>query len=129
MNSNILNSMLYTLIIHWDNLYHILSNRFPLVRIGLFCDSDIEHTNWLKNMLDYHFKHQAEIHIIDTINFKLFKQESQNFDLIITNISGIQSIRTIPIICVNTILYMRDLEKIQSKIFLLLKRKYSTQYN
>ncbi len=120
LNSDILNSMLYALVMHWENLYYTLS-KSALIKIGLFCDSDIEHTNWIKNILNYRFEHQAEIHIINKISFKAFRVTAQNYDLIITNISGIQSLQT-PIICINTIPYLRDFEKIQRKIFLLLKR-------
>lgn len=117
-----LNETLYILIIHWTNLFNILANRLGTIKIGLFCDSDIEHTLCIKEIIDYQFGDHVQTHVIDQLSIKAFKKDALQYELIITNMSGIQDI-PIPIICIDTIPYYNDFKKIQNMVYSLLKEK------
>ncbi|MCU4734258.1 helix-turn-helix domain-containing protein [Bacillus cereus] len=117
-----LNETLYILITHWTNFSNILANKIGRIKVGLFCDSDIEHTIWIREIMKYQFGHHVQMHIIDKLSIASFKEDALKYDLIITNISGVQNI-TVPIVCIDTIPYFNDFGKIQKVIYKLLKEK------
>ncbi|PFJ18209.1 hypothetical protein COD67_18330 [Bacillus cereus] len=127
-NANFFTETLYILIIHWTNLLSALKNKVPILRVGIFCDADIEHTEFIQNIMEYQFGHLIKPYIIKELNLSSFKEVSKKYDLIITNISGIKDI-SIPLICVNTIPLSHDLNKVQKEIFTLIHLKLSKEFD
>ncbi|EJQ42908.1 hypothetical protein IEQ_05112 [Bacillus cereus BAG6X1-2] len=111
---------LYILVSNWGKISSMLKHRMKPVELGLFCDLEIEHTSLIKDMIDYQFGNVACTHVIEELNIDAFKKAAKKFDLIITNISGINDIE-IPIICINTIPFLSDINKIQNQIYSLIK--------
>lgn len=119
--SNYFIETFYILIINWTSLSNSLKNNVPSIDVGVFCDSDIEHTIFIQNILDYQFGHFIRSYIIDELYITSFKEASKNYDLIFTNISGINNIQT-PLICINTIPSSHDLNMVQKQIFCLMQK-------
>lgn len=79
----------YILVTHWKNLALELQKNSHKMRVGLFFDSDTEHTLFIKNILDAKFKYKLDIHLIEVLKLKEINNESLNLNLIITNIPGL----------------------------------------
>ncbi|HDR5276346.1 TPA: helix-turn-helix domain-containing protein [Bacillus thuringiensis] len=127
-NANFFTETLYILIIHWTNLLQALKQKVSVLHVGIFCDSDIEHTLFIHNIMQYQFEHLIQLSMIDVLHLSSFKQVSKNYDLIITNISGFTDI-PIPVVCVNTIPLLQDLNKVQKVIFTLIHEKLSKEFD
>ncbi|KXY38627.1 hypothetical protein AT268_15020 [Bacillus cereus] len=127
-DAHIFTETLYILIIHWTNLLQALKQKVPVLYVGIFCDSDMEHTLFIRNIMQYQFGHMIQLSKIDVLHLSSFKQIAKNYDLIITNISGLTDVST-PIICVNTIPFLQDLNKVQKEIFTLIHEKLSKEFD
>ncbi|OMH25159.1 hypothetical protein BK726_01860 [Bacillus thuringiensis serovar londrina] len=127
-NDHFFTETLYILIIHWTNLLQALKQKVPVLHVGIFCDSDAEHTLFIRNIMQYQFGHLIQLSTIDVLLLSSFKQVSKNYDLIITNISGLTDIPT-PVICVNTIPLSQDLDQVQKAIFTLIHEKLSKEFD
>ena len=114
------NEALYIIISNWGKITIMLRHRMRSVELGLFCDLEIEHTLLIKDVIDYQFGNVACTHVIEELNIDAFKKAAEKFDIIITNISGINDIE-IPIICINTIPFLSDINKLQNQIYSLIK--------
>lgn len=119
---------LYILIINWTNLLNALKDKVPVLHVGIFCDSDKEHTLFIRNIMHYQFGHLIHLSMIDELHLDSFKKVTKNYDLLITNISGLIDI-SIPLVCVNTIPLLQDLNKIQKEIFTLIHVKLSKKFD
>ncbi|MES5896782.1 helix-turn-helix domain-containing protein [Bacillus cereus group sp. RP43] len=122
------NEAFYILITNWEKISISLKSSIPTIELGLFCDSDIAHTLLIKDIIDYQFGNLVCTHVIEELNIDAFKKASKKYDLIITNISGINDIE-LPIICINTVPFMSDISKIQKQIYSLIKSKFSKSVN
>lgn len=127
-HSNYFIETLYILIVNWTSLSSSLKDKVPSINVGIFCDSDIEHTVFIQNILNYQFGHFIRSYVIDTFCINSFKNVAKNYDLIITNISGLHNIQT-SLICINTIPSSQDLNKVQKKIFSLIQGVLSEKLN
>ncbi|EEM80231.1 helix-turn-helix domain-containing protein [Bacillus thuringiensis] len=127
-NSNFFMETLYILIINWTNLLNALKDKVPVLHVGIFCDSDKEHTLFIRNIMHYQFGHLIHLSMIDELHLDSFKKVTKNYDLLITNISGLIDI-SIPLVCVNTIPLLQDLNKIQKEIFTLIHVKLSKKFD
>ncbi|PNK46109.1 hypothetical protein CBR59_30185 [Bacillus thuringiensis] len=127
-NANFFTETLYILIIHWTNLLSALKYKVPILHVGIFCDADIEHTEFIQNIMEYQFGHLIKPYIIEEFTLCSFKEVSKKYDFIITNISGMRYIST-PLICVNTIPLSHDLRKVQKKISTLIHLKLSKEFD
>ncbi|MFE3575400.1 helix-turn-helix domain-containing protein [Lysinibacillus sp. NPDC059133] len=125
--SNFFTETLYILIINWGHLLSALKSKVPILHVGIFCDADIEHTEFIQNIMVYQFGHLIKPFIIEELNLSTFREVSKNYDLIITNISGLKDISA-PLICVNTIPLSHDLNKVQKEIFTLIHLKLSKEF-
>lgn len=119
---------LYILIIHWTNLLQALKQKVPVLHVGIFCDSDAEHTLFIRNIMQFQFGHLIKLSMIEVLHLSSFKEVTKNYDLIITNISGLTNIST-PLFCVNTIPLLQDLNKVQKEIFTLIHDKLSEEFD
>ncbi|WP_354270660.1 helix-turn-helix domain-containing protein [Bacillus thuringiensis] len=127
-NAHFFTETLYILIIHWTNLLHALKQKVPVLHVGIFCDSDAEHTLFIHNIMQYQLGHLIRLSTIDVLHLSSFKKVSETFDLIITNISGITDVST-PVICVNTIPLLQDLNKVQKEIFSFIHEKLAKEFD
>lgn len=128
LSESFFNLILFTIITRWEGLFALLNQSTVKIRAALFCKSSYKHTSWLKGLLEYQFGHQMEIGIINKVTLKSIKKEFQKYDLIITNISELESTRT-PVVCINTVPNIIDFEKIHKEIFNLLKDQYSKRFS
>lgn len=84
-----LNSYLYMIITHWKDLYLELENRSPVLNIGLFYSTDIEHMTMVKDQIQFRFNKKFKIEILTYPIFKNFETNARDKDLIITDIPGL----------------------------------------
>ncbi|MEB9904742.1 helix-turn-helix domain-containing protein [Bacillus anthracis] len=117
------NEILYILITHWENAFFELLNTIQLIKVGLFFDSDFEHSLFIKGILNYQFNKFIETELIDSLSLSSFKSSIKNYDFIITNISGICD-SEVPLLCINTIPIMKDFTAIQEKLLIMIKQKF-----
>lgn len=90
----------YVLVSHWKNLaFQLQKNKDP-IKVLLFFDSDIEHMEFIKELLSERFNHKLDIQIADVLVFKELKKRVKKYDLLITNIPGIE-LESIEIICMS----------------------------
>ncbi|GEM_PF-6554343 len=126
--SDFFTETLYILIINWGHLLSALKSKVPILHVGIFCDADIEHTEFIQNIMVYQFGHLIKPSIIEELNLNSFREVCQKYDFIITNISGLKDISS-PLICVNTFPSSHDLNKIQKEIFTLIHLKLTKVFD
>lgn len=98
LKNDSLNSYLYMIISHWKNLYLEIENRTPVLTIGLFYSTDIEHMTMMKDAIQFKFNNRFEIEILSDPIFKNFEKKARDKDLIITNIPGLAN-KELTVVC------------------------------
>lgn len=114
------NAVLYTMIIHWKNLLQELDRQIQPISIGIFCDYDIEHSLFLKDLIDYHFGNHVQISLFEALNEQEAYEESAKFAIVLTNISHL-NVQSNTLICINSVPTTHDWESMRSVIATLTK--------
>jgi len=109
------NEILYMLLIHWTDLTRELEKALVPIKIGIFFDYDIEHSEFLKSLIYFHFDKHVNIHILISLTEEQAYIESENYDLIITDLSHLQLLAK-KVICINSIPSAHDWKNIQNEI-------------
>lgn len=84
-------SYLYFTITHWQNLPSFLDRASPKLRVVLFFNTDIEHMEFIKNEIALRFQEKLVVQLVNDISLSTFKKNVPLYDIILTNISGIQN--------------------------------------
>lgn len=85
-----LNSYLYLLLTHWIELTSIIEKKKNKIKISLIFDTDIEHISMLRHDISFRLYNQCIIDIPPLSELEHTTYLSNNYDLVITNISGIE---------------------------------------
>lgn len=90
----------FKLITSWENLGAALEQRAPVVRAGLFFNTNYEHTQFVMNDVFYHLKSRLAISIVDASTVAELTNDSPHYDMIITNLSALV-LPDIPIVSIH----------------------------
>ncbi|MFW3537931.1 helix-turn-helix domain-containing protein [Vagococcus fluvialis] len=79
--------LIYVLLTHWDSLLYSIQFSYPKFKVGIFMNSDDEHTRFLSEILNR--KHYSRF-TFEPISFFTHQEaldQFDNYDLILTNVS------------------------------------------
>ena len=105
----------YTLITSWKNLTLQLHRKKTQKKVLLFFDTDIEHLQMLKQFFDLKYIGKVEITISSSLCLEELEEESEAYDLIITNLMNLQ-INHKPIFAMNLLPSRIDWEKLNDRL-------------
>ncbi len=114
-NETAIDEVLYMILIHWPNLNSKLEKFYTTVSIGIFCDYDPEHSDFLSKLIHFHFGHSINITILKAQTEWEALAEKHHYDLFITNLSCLDP-EDPQVICINAIPTMHDWKNIQQRI-------------
>lgn len=110
-----LDEVLYMILIHWPNLNNKLEQFYATISIGIFCDYDTEHSDFLGQLITFHFGNSINITILTAQTEREALVEKQHYDLFITNLSCFDP-DDAHVICINAVPTMHDWKNIQQNI-------------
>lgn len=84
-------SYLYFTVIHWLDLPLFLDKASPTLSVGIFLNTNINHMVFMKNEIALKFREKLVVIIMDDLSIAAFEKSKGCYDIIITNISGIQN--------------------------------------
>lgn len=109
------NEVLYLIFSHWNNLFNHFYENQEIVVIGIFTDSDSEHSSLLKDTLKKEYKFGVEIETLDTTLYSELIFELNHIDLLITNIPNL-SHTSCEVLCIEEYPKYDDYISIDKKI-------------
>lgn len=114
-----INTFSYMLITNWNGLVQQIENNIKVFSVGLFFETDMGHVNMLREQLTYYFKNRLTFTIIDKLTLSEFKNETKNYDIILTNLFSLDISNSIVIVLSRT-LTPSDLKNIDNTYLKLL---------
>ena len=84
-------SYLYFTIIHWLDLPLFLDKASPTLSVGMFFNTNTNHMLFMKNDIALKFREKLVVTLMDDLSIADFEKSKDSYDIIITNISGIQN--------------------------------------
>lgn len=90
-NDNHINEITYYIVSHWPGLIRKINERVPLIKVGIFFDSDVEHAQMIADLIQHNTSIQIQMSVIHfyKIDFKdFFFPET---DILITNIPKLET--------------------------------------
>lgn len=121
-----LEELTYILITHWPNFATKIQNLKPIYSVGVFMDSDIEHTQFIASTLNNKYANDIEFTVLYSKTIDQFLEDSKKFEFIVTNISGLNNNIT-TFICIEFFPSLKDYTKIS--LFLSKLQKTSNAYH
>lgn len=107
--------LFYILTTHWSNLFSALLERAAKCRIGLFFDTDAEHTQYIKRLLLFRYSDQVDVSIINALSLAEFQKQVAKYDLVITNLT--QNVPIFPeLLCISPMPTNEDWFRIRRRI-------------
>lgn len=100
-------SYLYCIITHWQDLPVFLDEVSPRVTVGIWFNTDVEHMKYIKNEIALRFQEKLVVKLIDDLSLSAFKKNTAAYDIVITNVSGIQN-ELNNVLCVSINLQTKD---------------------
>lgn len=119
-----INGFFYMLITHWPDLTHSIEQSIPVFSAALFFNTDIEHIKMLQDRLSYTFDHRITFTIIDALTISDLQKQAVHYDLLVTNLFGINIKKTKLVVLPLAMKYF-DLNKIE-QIYLELLEEYKS---
>ena len=107
--------LLYTLIIHWDNLLIELHRQRKKAKILIISNYDLEHAKMIRNLIDIHYHDDvtSEIYLEPRLSLKQLKK--MDYDVLISTTS-FEPIQDKKIICIQNIPTEQNLREIKLAI-------------
>ncbi len=115
-----LNNYLYIIITHWKKLYEYLRDKDKITEIGIFFNTDLEHTKFIKNMLETEYSQRVSFEIIESREIENIFEQFQKYDYVITNIP---SSNFSNVICFSNFPTKNDLEILHKKLVESIRQK------
>ncbi|MEG2752696.1 MAG: helix-turn-helix domain-containing protein [Carnobacterium sp.] len=81
---------IYLFATHCESFFNIIRTREKKVKIALFSTNDLEYLKFLKEEIYLKFSYHFEVEILNDYSIKDFKLKEYDFDIVITNISGLK---------------------------------------
>lgn len=110
-----LDEILYMILIHWPNLNNKLEQFYTAISIGIFCDYDKEHSDFLEKLIHFHFGNSIKVTLLTSQTETEALAEKRNYDIFITNLSCFD-LADEQVICINAVPTMHDWKNIQHNI-------------
>ena len=109
------NELIYTLIIHWDNLLIELHRQRKKVKLLVISTYDLEHAKMIRDIIDIHYHDdvEAEIYLEPRLSLKQLKKLDYNVLISTTSFDPIPNKK---IICIQNIPTEQNLKEIKSAI-------------
>lgn len=85
-----INSYLYILFTHWRALSILIRESQPVLEVGIFFNTDMEHMSMIKEEIMFRFSNRFKVEILNNLTISDFLKNARHKDLIITNISGLE---------------------------------------
>ena len=79
--------LIYALLTHWESLLYKIQFSYPKFTVGMFMNSDEEHTHFLANILNRKHYSRFTFEPISFLTHEEGVQQFGNYDLILSNIS------------------------------------------
>lgn len=84
-------AFIYVLITHWEGLLCKIQLFYPAFTVGIWMDSDIEHTKFMASILNQKYYNRLHFEPIEALSYSEAIKKFDNYDLILTNISNLQN--------------------------------------
>lgn len=101
----------YIFITHWDGFAKSINKLKQRFSIGVFMDSDFEHSEFIAATLNDRFKDELEFQVIQAATVTEFLAEANNFVFVITNMSDFPS-KSVPLLCIQLYPSSKDFQRI-----------------
>lgn len=110
-----INELLYTIIIHWDNLLIELQKKRKKIKLAVISHYDLEHAKMIEDFLSIHFRDLIESSIY--VKPKLTEKDltKLNSDLVISTTS-LKNMEVSPTICIQNVPSKKDIANIYQAI-------------
>lgn len=106
-----LEELTYIFITHWKGFADKILTLKPRYSVGIFMDSDIEHSEFIATILTNLFKEDFSFHVMSSLSFSDALKDATAFDFFVTNISGLPQ-GSVPGITISLYPTPNDLKKI-----------------
>lgn len=91
-------ALAYCLTTNWPQLSLKLQSSQKKLQAGLFFYTDVAHAHFIKEELSAHFNTKLQFTIMTELSLSDFKKNASNFDIVITNIYGLE-IENVHVVC------------------------------
>lgn len=85
---------MYILITQWSGFAEKIKVLKPTHTVGLFMDSDVEHTEFVASILNQRFYSKLRFTVLRSVSIPKMLKEAKNFDVVVTNISDLTNGKT-----------------------------------
>lgn len=89
-----LEELAYILITHWPNFATKIQKLKVIYSVGVFMDSDIEHTQFIASTLAHKYANDLDFKVLSSKTIDQFLVDSKNYEFVVTNISGLTNNET-----------------------------------
>jgi hypothetical protein len=114
---------IYQLVIHWPELQLALERLNPQMNVGIYFFTDIEHNQFMKTFFENYFAEKITIEILFTLENSFDLNQSEDFDLLITNLPLPEGVHSDKIICCSLFPTSHQLDMI-NEYYMLWAQKY-----
>lgn len=112
-NNTLRNHLIYTLYIHWLDLFNQLSNLKRTLKVLIISSFDTEHAVLIKDTLEYYTPNRFEYHIQKDISLTPEQLNSSNYDIIMANFM-IPQVEDKKFICIQNIPILEVVNKLNN---------------
>lgn len=82
-------ALMYIVFTHWSHLFVSVNMINRNIKVGIFTDSNIEHSQMISDVINSHFKKDLNTIIIESLCLTSLKEEMNTLDVLITNVPGL----------------------------------------
>lgn len=83
------NYYIYLLMTHWNSLYLNLEKNKETPKVGIFFNTDLEHINFVQDMLESYFNDSIQFEVIDSIETQAVFNLFFDYDFVVTNVPNL----------------------------------------
>ena len=112
-----LNNYIYILVTRWKDLYINIESNHRIPSIGVFYNTDFEQSIMIQNMIEFRFGKKVCVTTINDPDIQNILNSFSEYDLIVTNISGLENENVICFSIFPTFKDWNNLQKSLSKLF------------
>ena len=87
---HIIEEIMYILITHWDNLFYAIQSNYPKFKVGVFMNSDTEHTHFLMQILKQQLDNRFSFEAIEYMDYSRSIESFSQYDIILINKSKLK---------------------------------------
>lgn len=115
VNSSFLRHMLYTLLVHWENLHQFFFKPIDTVEVLLISDIDVYHAKMTKHILKNHFNNRLKIRLINDQIENLSQINNELEPIVISNFP-IHNLENKHLVLINDVIQPSDIKYLSNLI-------------